>query len=105
MVLCKDVTVLGVQTAISVGHLNAQNWAFDVDLSNVTAATIRIEINQGGNKFGSDGILTHVCSATEISEGIAQFVKQNIPAKNMRAYIETLTGVGATISEIRVRGI
>ena len=61
-----------------------------------TAVVVRIEGNQAGSTFASEGMATHTLDTTELSERMGSFVVSNHPMKQIRANLITLTATGTT---------
>ena len=103
--ICTDAATTGAKTAVGVADLNSAHWDCDILLSGtVTAASVRIEGNQGGSVFDPAGMATHTCTAAQLAAGICSFSMDGIGANNMRCNVLTLTGTSPKISKVQCNG-
>lgn len=100
-------TLLSNATATGAGDTAVTSnpysmWGCDVDLDYTTgdeaytAVVVRIEGNQRGAVFASDGMASHTLDATELSERKGSFVIKTHPQRQVRANLMTLTASGTT---------
>ena len=99
--LLTDATSTGPGTQYPI--INAYvSWGCDVTLDYTTgdeaytAVVVRIEGNQGGTVFASEGMAIHTLDATELSERAGSFAISSHPQKQIRANLTTLTATGTT---------
>ena len=99
--LLSDATATGAgDTAITSNPYHM--WGCDVDLDYTTgdeaytAVVVRIEGNQRGTVFASDGMAVHTLDSTELSARKASFSIISHPQKQVRANLTTLTASGTT---------